>query len=158
MKKLFDIKPKNVRQKSTWCLRRCDTVAPQRLKTIANTCFVRSKVTYAWQTVIKLSLTSRVPVARTAGPALNEVLYSLITLPLFFIPFVPCIRMWILELVPAPRMFPVTIWTLYTIPGGYSYMSGYQRHCQCGVTAVQSISTPKELSRNQLTLVVWHQN
>lgn len=51
----------------------------------------------------------------------------LITLPLFFIPFEPCITMCILELVPAPRMFPVTIWTLYTIPGEYGYMLLYQR-------------------------------
>lgn len=51
--------------------------------------------------------------------------YLLITLPLFFMPLEPCITMWILELVPEPRMFPVTIWTLYTIPSGYSYMSGY---------------------------------
>lgn len=40
------------------------------------------------------------------------------TLPLFFIPLVPCITMWILELVPAPRMLPVMIWTLYTMPAG----------------------------------------
>lgn len=68
-------------------------------------------------------------------------LYRLITLPLFFKPFVPCITMWILELVPAPRMFPVAIWTLYTIPGGYSYMSGYRRLCQ-QVTMVQCSHTP----------------
>lgn len=64
------------------------------------------------------------------------------TLPLFFKPFEPCITMWILELVPAPRMFPVTIWTLYTIPRGYSYMSGYQTLCQW-VTMVHGTRTPK---------------
>lgn len=63
------------------------------------------------------------------------------TLPLFFVPLEPCITMWILELVPAPRMFPVTIWTLYTIPTGYSYMSGYQSLCQW-VTSVHSTHTP----------------
>lgn len=50
--------------------------------------------------------------------------------------------MWILELVPAPRMFPVTIWTLYIIPGGYSYMSGYQRLCQL-VTMVHGTHSPQ---------------
>ena len=50
--------------------------------------------------------------------------------------------MWILELVPAPRMFPVTTWTLYTIPGGHSYMSGYQSLCQ-QVTVVHSTHSPE---------------
>lgn len=60
--------------------------------------------------------------------------YLPITWPLFLVPFEPCITMWILELVPAPLMFPVTIWTLYTIPGGYGYMSGYHRLCQRVIT------------------------
>ena len=77
----------------------------------------------------------------TASIQIKCLYYLLITLPLFFMPFEPCITMWILELVPAPRMFPVTIWTLYTIPGGYSYMSGYQRICQ-RVAMVHSTLTP----------------
>lgn len=48
---------------------------------------------------------------------LARMLYPL-TFPLFRVPFEPCITTWILELVPAPRTFPVTIWMLYTIPGG----------------------------------------
>ena len=52
------------------------------------------------------------------------------TLPLFFSPLEPCMTTLILELVPAPRMVPVTTWTVYTMPAGYSYVSANQTPCQ----------------------------
>lgn len=81
--------------------------------------------------------------------SISCIQYLHVTLPLFFMPFEPCITTWILELVPAPRMFPVTIWTLYTIPDGYSYMSGYQSLCQ-QVTVVHSTYAPQGAGSDQV--------